>query len=339
MRYLALMCIVLAASLAPALAEENIETVIEGLTNPSGIATQPETGDLFVADSGAGRVIRVQIGEDGKATQSDVITGFTKDIYGKGPMYDIGPLGLAFIDKNTLVVGGGDKVDVEELIYVFEVPEAGAAAITPDDAKAKLGPLGKTEEVAAEGNYYGVAIAGGAIFASANGDDTKGWIVKANIDGAKFGELERSIATKEAVNVDAPVALTVDSRGNLVVGQMGEINVPNDSLLSFYNPKSGELRLNLETGLFDITGLAYSPKGHLYATDFAWMAAEEGGLFRLDAEGQGQEQSIKAVKIAAVDKPTALAFGKDGAMYITVVGASQNQGDKSGKLVRLAPGL
>ncbi len=334
MRVLATLSVVLAVCCAPAWAEEKVETVIEGLTNPCGIAVQPETGDLFVSDSGAGRIIRVQIDEGGKATQSDVITGFTKDIYGKGPMYDIGPLGLVFLDKNTLIVGGGDKVDVEEVIYVFEVPEPGAAAITVNDAKAKLGPLAKTDEIQAEGNYYALAIAGGAVFATANGDDTKGWIVKATIDGTKFGELERSIATKEAVNVDAPVALTTDDKGNLVVGQMGEINVPNDSLLSFYSPKTGKLKLNLETGLFDITALAYSPKGHLYATDFAWMAPEEGGLFRLDAEGKGQEQTINAVKIVSLDKPTAMAFGKDGSLYITLIGS-----EGKGKLVRLAPGL
>jgi sugar lactone lactonase YvrE len=334
MRFWAMLILVGAMVGTTASAEEKIETVIEGLVNPCGVAVQPETGDLFIADSGAGRIIRVQVGEDGKATQSDVVTGFTKDVYGKGPMYDIGPLGLAFLDKKTLIVGGGDKVDVEEVIYVFDVPEAGAAAIKVDDAKAKLGPLESTDELKAEGNYYGVAIAGGSVYASANGDDTKGWIVRAAIEGTNFGELERSIATKEATNVDAPVALTVDPRGNLVVGQMGEINAPNDSLLTFYNPKSGEKRLNLETGLFDITGLAYSPKGHLYATDFAWMAAEEGGLFRLDAEGQGQEQTINAVKITALDKPTALAFGKDGSLYITIIG-----GEGGGKLVRLAPGL
>lgn len=335
MRRLAALSIVLAACAASASAEEKLETVIEGLVNPCAVTVQPETGDLFVSDSGAGRVIRVQIGEDGKAKQSDVITGFPKDIYGKGPMYDIGPLGLAFLDQKTLIVGGGDRVDVEEVIYVFEVPDAGAKAITVDDAKTKLGPLEKTEQLQAEGNYYGVALAGGAVYASANGDDTKGWIVKATIDGTKFGKLERAIATKEATQVDAPVALTVDPQGNLVVGQMGEITVPNDSLLTFYNPKTGKMRLNLETNLFDITGLAYSPKGHLYATDFAWMAAEEGGLFRLDADGKGQSQTIDPVKITNLDKPTALAFGKDGSLYITIIGS----GEKGGKLVRLAPGL
>ena len=45
--------------------------------------------------------------------------------------------------------------------------------------------------------------------------------------------------------------------------------------------------MNLETRLYDITGLAYSPKtGLLYATDFAWMQTDEGGLFRLDAVAQ-----------------------------------------------------
>jgi DNA-binding beta-propeller fold protein YncE len=333
MRLFATWCVVIGACCSSAWAEEKAETVVDGLKNPCGVAVQPETGDLFVADSGAGRIIRVKVGQDGKATQSDVVTGFGKDIYGKGPMYDIGPLGLVFLDKNTLIVGGGDQVDVDELIYVFEVPEEGKT-LTPGDAKVKLGPLGKTEQVQAEGNYYGLAIAGNAVFASANGDDTKGWIVKAPIEGSNFGDLERSIATKEAVNVDAPVALTTDKQGNLVVGQMGEINVPNDSLLSFYNPKDGKLKLNLETGLYDITGLAYSPKGHLYATDFAWMASEEGGLFRLDAEGKGQDQTINAVKIAGLDKPTAMAFGKDGALYITIIG-----GETGGQLVRLAPGL
>jgi sugar lactone lactonase YvrE len=334
MRALAALTI-LAVCFAPAAAQENLETVVDGLVNPCGIAVHPDTGELFVSDSGAGRIIRVEIGEDGKAKTSDVVTGFSTDIYGKGPMYDIGPLGLAFLDGKTLVVGGGDKVDTEEVIYVFEIPDAGADALTPDDAKAKLGPLTSTEDLQAEGNYYAVVITGGAIFATANGDDTKGWIVKAAIDGTNFGELERSIATKEATQVDAPVAMTVDPRGNLVVGQMGEITVPNDSLLTFYNPKTGQMRLNLETNLFDITGLAYSPKGHLYATDFAWMATEEGGLFRLDAEGQGQAQTIEPVKITELDKPTALAFGKDGSLYITIIGS----GEKGGKLVRLAPGL
>ncbi len=82
-----------------------VETVVGGLTNPCGVAVQPETGVVFISDSGAGRVVRVV---DGKL--EPVITGIPKDVYGKGPMYDIGPLGLVFLDKTTLAVGDGGMI-------------------------------------------------------------------------------------------------------------------------------------------------------------------------------------------------------------------------------------
>ena len=119
------------------------------------------------------------------------------------------------------------------------------------------------------------------------------------------------------VEVDAPVAIALSKQGDIVVGQFGEVNKPQDSLLTFYSAKTGKMLMNLETKLYDITGLAYSPKsGNLYATDFAWMKPDEGGLYRLDRNASG----VKAVKIASLDKPTALAFASDGTLYITVIG-------------------
>jgi DNA-binding beta-propeller fold protein YncE len=325
-------------------AEEKITVVLEGLHNPSGLAVQPNTGHLFVSDTGSGKIVRVV---EGKA--QDVITDFPLDIYGKGPKYNIGPLGLAFIDENTLVVGGGELVDKEELIRVYDVPKAGEPAIKADAAKAKLGPLDNSEELLAEGNYYAVAVTKSAIYATANGDDTKGWIVRAEIKGdGEFGPLERYIATKEAVQVDAPVALTLNDKGYLVVGQMGEVTAEKDSLLTFYNPNTKKMLMNLETGLHDITGLVYSPKGHLYATDFAWPPGKEGdgGLYRLDATGTGKDQQIEAKKIVALKKPAALCFGKDGEMYLAVFGDTEGDEEgkdpakaKSGQVIKLEPGL
>src|SRR4030095_3750016 len=175
------------------------------------------------------------------------------------------------------------------------------------DAKAKLGPLPEKDGLKPEGNFYAVGVGKTAIYISSNGDDTKGWVLKADVTGTKFGELTRYIATKEAVDVDAPVGITINAEGDLVVGQMGEINKPKDSLLTFYSAKSGKKLLNLETGLYDITGLAYSPQKALYATHFAWMAAGEGGLFRLDKSSANGAQGVKATKVLSLDKPTALA--------------------------------
>ena len=104
-----------------------------------------------------------------------------------------------------------------------------------------------------------------------------------------------TIATKEAMQVDAPVAIALNpDKSQLVIGQMGEVKDPGDSLLTFYD-KEGQPVKRYKTGLNDITGLAYSPSGKLYATDFA--CAEEikgnGGLFELTIEGE----EVKTKKI------------------------------------------
>ena len=66
-----------------------LEVVSEGLYNPCGVAVQPETGHVFVADSGNLKVVRIV---DGKP--QDVIVDFGTDVYGKGPKYQVGPLGI-----------------------------------------------------------------------------------------------------------------------------------------------------------------------------------------------------------------------------------------------------
>ena len=113
----------------------------------------------------------------------------------------------------------------------------------------------------------------------------------------------------------------------------GEINVPGDSLLSFYDPLSGKLKKNFQTGLHDITGLAYSPaNGKLYATDFAWMDASQGALYELTISGD----ECTTLKLFDLDKPTALTFDKEGNLYLTIFGtAAEDAQQKPGKLLRV----
>lgn len=296
---------------------QKVTTVLSGLNNPCGVAIQPETGAVFVSDSGAARVVRV---EDGKAV--DVITDFPIDVYGKGPKYNIGPLGLAFLDKTRLVVGGGGLPDGEEKLRIYEIGDEAMKA----DKMASSFMLEPTDEIKGEGNFYALAVTKNAIFVTCNGDDTKGWVSKAGIDGDKIGPYSRSIATKEAVEVDAPVGATISPNDNLVIGQMGEITVPGDSLLTYYNTETGEKLLSYETGLHDITALAFG-RGEirqLYALDFAWNDVSQGGLHQIVRDEKDGKPAVKCIKLTSLMKPTAMAFDDDGMLYVTVIGESED---------------
>ncbi|MBM80268.1 MAG: hypothetical protein CMJ78_06695 [Planctomycetaceae bacterium] len=319
MKILSSLCAIAVLTTATATVNaQKVDTVVGGLNNPCGIAIQPETGTIFVADSGAGRIVKIVEGK-----LHNVVTDFPIDVYGKGPKFNIGPLGIGFLGKNTLVVGGGGNIDDKERLRVYDVSGGTKKAA---DMVASFG-LKANEDLKAEGNYYGVAVMDSGIFVTCNGDDTEGWIAKANHKKGKVKNFKRFIASKEATEVDAPVAVTNNKKGELVVGQMGEISIPEDGLVTIYNAKSGKMISNHEVGLSDITALAYGKNGKLYATDFNWLDTKKGGLFVVDLEGEDSE------KVVGLDKPTAIAVGKDGAMYITVIGTGD---DNPGKVVKVS---
>ncbi len=304
--------------------------VLDGLNNPCGVAIQPETGIVFIADSGNHQVVRLV---DGKAEPA--ITDFPKDVYGKGPKVNIGPLGLLFLDKNTLVIGGGGQPDGQELLRLYKLPDSGDP-ITADKLDGSFS-LAENDETKGEGNFYALASDGKAIYVTSNGDDTKGWVAKATIEDARITGFERYLATKEATEIDAPVGITFSPDGLLVVGQMGEINIPGDGLLTFYDPETKEVRLNLETELNDITAVAYSNRKQLYVLDYSWAAPEDGGLFHVWAEPEDRS-SVHYEKLASLDKPTAMAFHPDGSLYITVRGEADDEHNSQGKLIRVPAG-
>lgn len=320
---------------APKKPAVTVKTLVTNLENPSGIAIQEGTGHVFVAS----RYGIYRYDAKGKTVDLE-IAGYPTDIYGKGPKYNVGPLGLAFLSKDQLVVGDGSRPDGSELVRIYKVGDKPVAKWAKEDTAAQtLGPIKAGPKTAkGEGNFYGVATGGGDIFVTCNGDDTKGWVAKSVVKDGKAGPLELTIATKEATKVDAPVAITFSLDGKqLVIGQMGEMNVANDSLLTFYDPKTGKLTKSLKTGLSDIAGLAYSPKTKkLYATDFSWVDTKKGGLFELKIDGD----KVTAEKIVSLDKPAAIAFDKDGNLYLSSFGTQGKDAEKSpGSLAMIKAGL
>jgi hypothetical protein len=104
------------------------------------------------------------------------------------------------------------------------------------------------------------------------------------------------------------------------------------AVLKFVNPIDSEVVMEVPTGTGAISGLAYNAKsGNLYATVFDFKDSVEAGVYRIEYAG---EPACKAVKIASVERPTSLAFGPDGALYVTALG-EHGTGDGAGVLLKL----
>lgn len=330
------------APAAAAAAEIKPSVEVIHLDNPSGVAVHHGTGHVFIASHQG--VFRYPPVKTGRKIWLEV-EGFPTDIYGKGPMYNVGPLGVTLWGTDRLIVCDGSRKDGEELVRIYKIEDKVPAAPRKEaDAEFTLGPIAPGElSPKGEGNFFASAIFNDAIWVTSNGDDTKGWVLKSALVDGKPAPLTPTIATKEATQVDAPEGITTKPDGSeLVIGQGGEVNVPGDSLLTFYD-KEGKLVKSYKTGLHDITGLAYSPSGKLYAVDFAWADTTQGGLFELVIEGD----ECKPKKILSLDRPTALSFDKEGGLFITVFGTGEPQPEAkegetpkpTGALLHVAPGL
>jgi DNA-binding beta-propeller fold protein YncE len=301
------------------------EVVLEGLANPWGLAVQPRTERLFVANSGAGEVLWVDPKQP--AERHPVVTGFPVEAFGPPPGYALGPVGLSFSGTNTLVVsaaGGAGRSSVVRAYTLAKEP----AAVAWDQGQ----PPAKAMGTGGAERFWRVAATGSEVFVAAAGPDS-GWI----------GQLElRRLAAPPARLVEAQAlsggrgafALALNPRGELTAALAGSFDEPRDSRLVFCGARTGRVLLALPVELDDVVDLAYSPKtGRLYAADFSWRDPAQGGVFRLDAAAAG---GVTAVRVASLERTTALAISDGGALFATVVGAAPDgQGPAAGRVVRL----
>ncbi len=317
-----------------------VDTVLDKLDNPASVAVRPGSRpagpfDLYVSESGAGRVVRLTTDKPGEA--SSVVSGFPTSQFGPEGQYRVGPLGLAFLSRNRLAVGTGGLGVGADLVRVYGLPENNAD-LAFDAVDHVVGPVptgGRT--TTGEGQFASLARTENALFVVPRTGDERGWILKAILDSNRVAGLEPFVATRAIAGVATPAAVAVDPKPNhhyLVVGQMGETSAATDSRLTMYSPTSGALALNLATGLRDVVGLAFSPAGDLYAVDFAWADAAEGGVFRLEAAQVEGRESCRPVKIATVARPASLAFTPDGTLYVTAFGAGDAP---TGALLKITP--
>ncbi len=321
----------------------NPDVVIAGLDHPMGVAVQPQTSQVVVAEGGAARVVRIVgqhiepivIGFPLRARSTDAGIGA------------VGPRGLIFLDRSTIAILGTGEEDRGDPLVIVKVPASSDPPKTIEDA---------LQLTVADANgdrrwqLQGVAVVGSAMMCAMTSPDGRSGVARFLIQNpaalgvaTSYGPCEL-FATTESGRKERFVCLTSSPRGEMVLGHQVQAE-QRESRITFYRATDGYPLLQLATGVPSLTALAYGPRqpggaaSHLYALDSS-RAADGGGLYRLDAAFAEGQVGIQAQKLASLDRPTAMAWGADGALFVTLLGEEAAEtAQPAGKLVRFPPSL
>lgn len=318
------------------------KVILANLDRPCGVAIHPDSGELYVSEGGAGRIIRVVDNEDESAEQSVVAEGFGQAGVGLAESLTLGPCGLLFLNKsNLLIAANGSDANQRGLLIATLTDQSDQVFNAADLPRLAL-PQDST------GALYSLASSGPIVFASMVGVQGADQILASAIrDGSNLGQAESFEPLKSVVSVSvppdrhSPTAITVSPRGELVTAVSEGVESGAQSQLAFFRVSDNTILTRLNVDLTNIVALAYGvPQDRakvraLYALDYGQRESGQGGLFRLDAVLQGNRLGVKAVRISALERPTAMAVGKRGIIYVTLQGGD----GKTGKLVGFADGL
>lgn len=305
-----------------------IEVVLEGLKFPTGLAIQPETGAIFVSDSGNGQVVRVENNQS-----VPVFVEFPLAPLAADSTIQLGPLGLLFADRTTLLVAGTGQANGEAALRRFQIPES-AEPVKAEAAQNVQRFSAPESQAAAPALLYALTTSMDAFFASVVDEPSKGWIVDGKKSGEPASALNGFVEISETLQTYRPAALTISPHGYLVVGTLGELNEAADGVLAFYDAVTKKMLLRLDTGLREITAVAYSPRKQMYALDLSFSKPEEGGVFRIVADSNSPS-GMQLKKIASLPHPTAMAFDAEGALLVTVAGFADGQGNRQGLVLKI----
>jgi hypothetical protein len=237
-----------------------------------------------------------------------------------------------------LVIAGGEDGGAP-FIRIYELPEP-ESPLTADQHKheANVPESGKEPKL---GGHVFRAIArtqyngrvGDFLLAAAPADGGSMTLISIPVHSGTLGD---AVPIRlENANANSQIAATT-------VGNTGYVTIATNSLgdsaqssrLAFFNPLDRRIVMQVPTELHRIVALAYSPKsGNLFVANFPSTDDGGAGIYRIDRVNRPGVNACIASKLADVPSPTALAFGPDGALYVTASGDPKSK--NAGVLLKL----
>lgn len=308
--------------LSAAAQEAKIEVLAEGLSNPFAVAVQPETDVVYVAESGAQRVVRYF---DGKI--EPVITGFPAS---KADGYVAGPMSLMFMERSGLWVGRvwGD----EGCVSLYRLQKENVA-LKAFHQKQYVAPE-KIEGMPKLANYRSLAFHNVNFYAIGEGVK-QNWISLGELSANGTLTGFRPAIEGRQGSVERPAAVTVDPLGGyLAVTRTGKPTPQLDGLLSMYS-LSGKWLADYPLEVRDPVSVAYnSVSQRMFVLDANYANPEKGGLYAVYVDSQSK---CVAKKLCEVPWGRSMMFDSKGHLFVTSLGADAKSANQkpAGKLLRI----
>jgi hypothetical protein len=326
-------------------AQSPFEVVMSGLDNPRGLAFSP-AGALYVAEAGrggAGPCLVSAVGEErcyGRTgaisrlwmgQQSRVLEGLDShalpDGSSAGGPNDISfnGVGGAFI---TMSLGGDGAwkaaLGAQLSGSVIKMAASGQWTVVADilGHETAENPAGG----AVDSNPFGIlAEPGGLLVADAGGNTLLSVARNGSVETlAVFAPQPNPTPVGPPMVEAVPTSVARGADGALYVGQLTGFPFVQ-GLANIYRVMPGQPPVVHCSGFKTIMDLAFGPDGSLYVVENA-----TGGLFF--APGTGQLSRVapdcsRETVLAGLDRPTAVAVGADGAVYVTNHGVTAGAGE------------
>jgi 4-amino-4-deoxy-L-arabinose transferase-like glycosyltransferase len=308
-----------------------VEQFVTDLINPRGLAFRSD-GSLFVALAGAGGPNSVDVGREKPQTYGR--TGQIVRIEADGSKFlmakdlpsivtavneECGPTAIAFIDDKTYFLsaaGGWDIGDPDYHSGVYELRSDGSTRRVWDMTEYVLAhpARARREDPRADvpaGMAYGMTALGGKLYVTDANQEQLFEIDPNSGEARQVMEYPKSNRAMMGIAPGPDNALYVAEWASNKVTRIGTDGSISDGATKLRTP----------------SGVTFGEDGSMYVVEFT------GRVLRAEPVGQDQ----KDILVEGLRAATAIAYGPDGNLYVSVYGQGAAEGQGEIVRVRLAP--